>query len=68
MKNINELREMSVDQLGIELLDMRKQQFNMRLKKANGVLEKTHGITHVRKSIARIKTLITEKVGSSDGK
>ncbi len=68
MKKIAELREMSIEKLGVELLDLRKQQFNMRLKKANGVLEKTHLIALLRKSIARVKTLMTEKVGATDGK
>ena len=68
MKKIKELRELSIEQLNSELLDLRKSQFNMRLKKANGLLDKTHGIKILRRSIARIKTLMTEKVGSSDGK
>ena len=68
MKKITELREMTIDQLGNELLDLRKKQFNIRLKRANGALDKTHAITLLRKAIARVKTLMTEKVGSSDGK
>ena len=68
MKKINELRQLSIEQLNSELLDLRKSQFNMRLKKANGLLVKTDGIKILRRSIARIKTLMTEKVGSSDGK
>ena len=68
MKKITELREMTIDQLGVELLDLRKKQFNTRLKRANGALEKTHGIPLLRKAIARVKTLMTEKVGASDGK
>ena len=68
MKKVNELREMSVEELNSELLDVRKKQFNMRLKKANGVLEKTHLILQLRKAVARIKTILTQKVGRSDGK
>ena len=68
MKKISELREMTLEQLNSELLDLRKEQFNMRLKKASGLLEKTHVIAIIRKSIAQVKTLMTEKVGSSDGK
>lgn len=63
MKNIQELRELSVPQLQEELLALRKEQFNLRMKKANGTLEKTHLINIVRKTIARIKQLMTEKAG-----
>ena len=59
---------MSVDELKSELLDLRKKQFNMRLKRASDTLEKTHVIPQVRKSIAQVKTIMTEKVGGSDGK
>jgi len=68
MKNTTELRDMSLVELKAELLDLRKKQFNMRLKKANGTLEKTHVFPQVRKSIAQVKTIMTEKVGGSDGK
>jgi len=63
MKNITELKTMSVSQLQDELLALRKTQFELRMKKANGALNKTHVVTHVRRSIARIKTLMTEKGG-----
>ena len=46
---------------------LRKEQFNLRMKKANGTLDKTHLITQVRKAIAQIKTIMTEKVGKSHG-
>ena len=63
MKNITELKTMSVSQLQDELLALRKTQFELRMKKANGALNKTHVVTQVRRSIARIKTLMTEKGG-----
>lgn len=68
MKNVSELREMSLEDLNSELLSLRKEQFNLRMKKANGILDKTHQITMVRKSVARVKTLITEKSGASNDK
>lgn len=61
MKTINELREMSVKDLQNEVLDLRKQQFALRLKKANGTLDKTHLVTQVRRAIARVKTIISEQ-------
>lgn len=65
-ENKEKLRAMSLDELQAELLSLRKQQFMFRLKRKNeGVLEKTHHVTEARKQIARIKTLMTEKVGES---
>lgn len=63
MKNVNELREMTVEELNNELLSLRKEQFSLRMKKANGSLDKTHLFTMVRRSVARVKTLLTEKAG-----
>lgn len=63
MKKINELRDLSTEELQNELLSLRKEQFNLRMKKASGSLDKTHLITMVRKSVARVKTLLTEKAG-----
>ena len=63
MKKIDELRNLSSEELQTELLSLRKDQLNLRMKKANGSLDKTHLITMVRKSVARVKTMLTEKAG-----
>lgn len=63
MKKIEELRNLSVEELQNELLSLRKEQLNLRMKKASGSLDKTHLITLVRKSVARVKTMLTEKAG-----
>lgn len=63
MKNKAELRNLSIEELQTELLSLRKEQFNLRMKKASGSLDKTHTITMVRKSVARVKTMLTEKAG-----
>ncbi|ARM34531.1 50S ribosomal protein L29 [Legionella longbeachae] len=63
MKKINELRNLSIEKLQNELLLLRKEQLNLRMKKASGSLDKTHLITMVRKSVARVKTMLTEKAG-----
>lgn len=68
MKDIKELRNLTADELKSELLVLRKEQLTMRIKKANGSLDKTHLITKIRKSIAQVKTIMTEKVGKSHGK
>ncbi len=63
MKNIDELRNLTIDELQAELISLRKEQFNLRMKKASGSLDKTHLVTMVRKVIARVKTILTEKAG-----
>lgn len=68
MKKINELRSMSLTELQTELLELRKQQFNLRMKRSAGALDKPHTITMARKTVARVKTLITEKAGICNDK
>ena len=63
MKKIDELRNLTIEELQAELLSLRKEQFNLRMKKASGSLDKTHLITLVRKSVAKVKTMLTEKAG-----
>ena len=56
-----ELREKNLEELGAELLRLKKEQFNLRMQKASGQLGQTHLIGETRKDIARVKTLILEK-------
>lgn len=58
-----ELRNKSVEELKKELLDLLKQQFNLRMRKATGQLNQTHLMKQVRRDIARVKTVLTEKAG-----
>lgn len=57
----NELREKSVEELQTQLKDLFKDQFNYRMQQSTGQLGQTHLVTTVRKDIARVKTIITEK-------
>lgn len=67
-ENKQKLKAMSLDELKIELLSLRKQQFVLRLKrKTEGALEQTHQVTEIRKQIARVKTLMAKNVGESHG-
>ncbi|MDF1757711.1 MAG: 50S ribosomal protein L29 [Legionellaceae bacterium] len=61
MKSVEDLRKMTVDELQAEIMVLRKDQFNLRLRKANGALDKTHVVGLVRKAIARVKTIMVEK-------
>ena len=61
--NATELRQKTVEELGTELDGLQLQQFKLRMAKATGQLAKTHQVGLVRKEIARIKTVLTEKQG-----
>ncbi|MBK1666855.1 50S ribosomal protein L29 [Rhodovibrio sodomensis] len=61
-------RAKTVDQLKEQLLQLRKEQFNLRFQKASGQLENTGRVKEVRRDIARIKTLLTEKNKNIPGK
>jgi large subunit ribosomal protein L29 len=54
-----DLKGKSPDELNAMLLDLRKQQMNLRFQKAGGTLENTAVIRHVRKTIARVKTFLS---------
>ncbi|NBC31670.1 MAG: 50S ribosomal protein L29 [Alphaproteobacteria bacterium] len=56
-----ELRAKSEDELGEELIRLRKERFNLRFQKASGQLENTARVREVRRDIARIKTVMTER-------
>ena len=58
---IDEFRSMTTDQLKDQLLNLKKEQFNLRFQGATGQLEKTHRVNEVRKDIARIKTVLRTK-------
>ena len=58
---IDDIRGMTPDQLGETLLNLKKEQFNLRFQAATGQVEKTHRVNEVRKDIARIKTVLHAK-------
>jgi len=58
---LKELRQKSSDDLKTHLLELHKEQFSLRMQKATGQLTKTHDIRLVRREIARVNTLLTEK-------
>ncbi len=59
-----ELREKSVEELNVELLKLLREQFNLRMQNATGQLKATHEMKNVRRSIARVKTVLTQKAGA----
>ena len=54
---ISDVKAMTADQLKDELLNLKKEQLNLRFQKATGQLEKTSRIRQVRRDVARIKTV-----------
>jgi large subunit ribosomal protein L29 len=61
----SELRALSVDELAKKEADLRKELFNLRFQQATGEIENPMRIRAVRKNIARVLTIITEKSKSS---
>ena len=55
-----DIRAKSADQLATQLLDLRKEQFNLRFQKATGQMEGVGRVKAVRRDIARVKTIMTE--------
>ena len=58
---IDEIRGLTPDQLAEKLLNLKKEQFNLRFQAATGQVEKTHRVDQIRKDIARIKTVLRSK-------
>lgn len=56
-----ELRAKSVDELYKEQKALLKEQFSLRMQKGLGETPRTHTFKELRKNIARIKTVLTEK-------
>ena len=57
----DDIRALTPDQLSEQLVNLKKEQFNLRFQKATGQIEKTHRVDEVRKDIARIKTVLRTK-------
>jgi large subunit ribosomal protein L29 len=61
MAKATELRAKTDDQLKEAILDLKKEQFNLRFQKASGQLENTARVTAIRREIAVIKTILGER-------
>ncbi|MBO0711427.1 MAG: 50S ribosomal protein L29 [Acetobacteraceae bacterium] len=60
-----DLRAKTPDELSTLLLDLRKEQFNLRFQRATGQQESTARVRQVRREIARLKTIMAEKQRSA---
>jgi large subunit ribosomal protein L29 len=57
----SKMREMSATELSGEAREMSKQLFQLRLQKATGQLDNVNKIREIRKDLARVNTVLTEK-------
>lgn len=61
MAAIDDMKEKSDDQLQSQLGELKREQFNLRFQSATNQLEKPSRVREVRRTIARIKTLQTQR-------
>jgi large subunit ribosomal protein L29 len=62
-----QVRSMTPDQLGDELVKLKKEQFNLRFQAASGQLENTARVRQIRRDIARIQTISRQKPAAEAG-
>ncbi len=66
----SEVRDLTPDQVRDKLMELKKEQFNLRFQKATGQLENTARVQLVRRDIARLQTAlnVSEKAADADSK
>jgi len=57
----SELKEKSVEELNADLLELLREQFNLRMQMSTGQLAQTHVLKGVRRNIARVNTVLNQK-------
>jgi large subunit ribosomal protein L29 len=62
----SDLKTKTVQQLKGELLELRREQFNLRMQHATDQLQKTDQVARVRKNIARVKTVLNQKAAAGE--
>ncbi len=67
MASAQEYRKMSTKDLNAELINLRREQFNLRMQMGSGNTPKIHRFSIVRHDIARIKTVLTEMSATEKG-
>ena len=59
---VNELKEMTMEELDQQLVEIKKEQFNLQLQHVSGQLENPARVKDLRRTVARIKTIQNQKV------
>ena len=63
---MQDVRGLTADQLADNLLELKREQFNLRFQAATGQLEKPHRVNAIRKDIARIKTQLRQSAAAAE--
>lgn len=63
--NAAELRDKAPDELRTQLVDLKKEAFNLRFQAATGQTENTARMRSVRRDIARVNTVLNEKAAAA---
>ena len=63
--NANELRDKTPDQLRDDLVNLKKEAFNLRFQQATGQLENTARMRQVRRDVARVNTILNQKAADA---
>ncbi len=61
----DELREKTEEELNDHLVDLRKEQLQLRIQKSMGQLNQTHRLREVSREVARVKTVLNESASAS---
>lgn len=64
--SIVDYRNMSIDELQKELLELKREQFTLRIRKGTGDKPKSHLVLVNRRNVARVKTVMTAKKKEGD--
>ncbi len=64
-QRLADLKVMTGDQIEQEILNLKKEQFNLRFQRATGQLENTARVRVVRRDIARLKTIAAQQRGAA---
>ena len=65
MVKTKDLRAMSIDELEAKLIKCKKEQFNLRVQQSTGQLQNTAVLRSVRREVAKINTLLSERKKNS---
>ena len=66
-EGIKELRALSNEELESKITESKKELFNLRLQQSTGSLEKPSKIRELRKNVARMKTILSERKNENGG-
>ena len=61
----SEIRDLTKEELDQRIQETQKELFNLRIQKSTGQLEKASRVRELRRDIARMKTVMTERAGAS---